>query len=113
MVFAPQAAGLSPGVQRREHPISGQLSVVSGQWSVVSGQWSVVSGRLSVVGCRLSVVGCRLAVGSRQSAVGSRQMEFGGDRYASPCGQYFRARQQAGRVEDWSHQLTLLLPTDN
>jgi hypothetical protein len=92
MVFAPQAAGLSPGVQRREHPISGQLSVVSGQWSVV---------------------GCRLAVGSRQSAVGSRQMEFGGDRYASPCGQYFRARQQAGRVEDWSHQLTLLLPTDN
>ena len=56
MVFAPQAAGLSPGVQRREHPISGQLSVVSGQWSVV---------------------GCRLAVGSRQSAVGSRQSADG------------------------------------
>ena len=70
MVFAPQAAGLSPGVQRREHPISGQLSVVSGQWSVVSGQWSVV-------GCRLSVVGWQSAVGSRQSAVGSRQSADG------------------------------------
>ena len=111
MVFAPQAAGLSPGVQRREHPISGQLSVVSGQWSVVSGQWSVVSGQWSVVGCRLSVVGWQSAVGSRQSAVG--RWSLAATDTLLRAGNTSGRRQQAGRVEDWSHQLTLLLPTDN
>jgi hypothetical protein len=34
-------------------------------------------------------------------------LKFGGDRYASPCGRYFRAKTTPERVEDRSHQLTL------
>jgi hypothetical protein len=39
------------------------------------------------------------------------QLEFGGDRYS--CGQHFRVKTAGGKLEDWSHQLKLLLPTGN
>src|SRR5580693_403526 len=100
-----------------------RLAVVSCQLPVASWQLAVGSWQLAVVGCRLSVVrgNLRFANCTKIAAVWNGLCPAG----ASGLSPAFQPRRfsvrailqgqdnRPERIEDWSHQPTLLLPTGN